>query len=187
MNFERYVEQAVLKKTAALTDMVSGLTGSQGTVNPLAYGLGGAGLGAAAGMAGGWPGALAGGLAGGLMGYGGANAIQQQNLQQGQADNLLAQMSMEQAMGNSPVDQQQNQILQGIVDFLVSGGGGGQPGGGPGAGMGMGQPGMGPGMGPGGGQMDGSGMKAASVDEEQLTNYLALKTVSNILSEKGII
>lgn len=115
----KMIEQDVSSRaTEKVAGFMDSLTGAAGNLSSAAYGIGGAGLGAAAGMSFGYPGALLGGLAGGLMGYGGANAINQQGNQQNMNDNLLAKASLDSAMGNSPVDQQQNQVLQGIVDYL---------------------------------------------------------------------
>lgn len=122
MTFQQDIERRAMQKIAGLSDMLSGVTGSQGTLSPLMYGLGGAALGGLGGASRlGGLGMLGGAALGGLGGYGIANAINTQGANQDAVDSTLIGNAMMQGQGMSQTDQAQNQMLQSIVDYLSSG------------------------------------------------------------------
>lgn len=138
-NFEQDVRNAANTKLAQLKE--AGISdqlrsaadyfmGNQGALPAAAYGLGGAGIGAMAGSRLGTPGMLGGAALGGLMGYGGANAINQQGAMQQGTDMALAGGMMGGLGMNDQTDaaqteaiMQQGQMIDNIVGYLSGGAG----------------------------------------------------------------
>lgn len=136
--FEQDIVSAANMKLASIKEAgigdqlgsaISYLTGKEGTLPTSIYGLGGAGLGAMAGSSMGVPGMLGGAALGGLMGFGGANAINQQMGMQQDIDSMLANGMLGGLKANDMTDQaqtqaiiQQGQMLDDIINYLSSGG-----------------------------------------------------------------
>jgi len=87
------VEKRANEKLAGIADTLRNafdyVTGNNGMLPAAGYGIGGAGMGAMAGSRLGTPGMIGGALLGGAMGYGGANAVNQQGAMQNNMDSAL--------------------------------------------------------------------------------------------------